>query len=114
MKHSENKGLESRDSKNPSLGTNKFESDMGWSTSSQSESQEGIYQSAKDALGTTGHKIADGYQVARREFVKYESQVETLIKENPIIALCAAVGVGWAVGRLLSNRSSTTSNRAKA
>lgn len=92
----------------------KFESDMGWTSSQNAtEATEGVSQrlesgmkSAKDAFSTASHKVADGYGVAREQFSKASTQVEGLIKENPMVAVCAAVGLGWLVGRYLSSRSS--------
>ncbi len=60
---------------------------------------------ARDTLANAGEKLAGGYELARDEAKKAEREFESMVKRNPLIALTAAAGLGWAVGRYLSNNN---------
>ena len=56
------------------------------------------------ALSSATDEISKGYDAARRGLSEASSQVETFVKKNPLIAISASAGLGWALGRLLAPR----------
>jgi ElaB/YqjD/DUF883 family membrane-anchored ribosome-binding protein len=67
------------------------------SSSSGSMKEEGWMESTRKG-------ISQGYEAARKGVIKAESQLEQSIRNNPLVAVAAAVGLGWLTGRLLSSR----------
>lgn len=74
--------------------------------SEASKATDDLMQKARDTFGNAQAKLSDSYEMARDEFKKAEGELEGMIKKNPIIAIAAAAGIGWAVGRYLTSRSS--------
>lgn len=71
-------------------------------------SAEDMYHNAREALSTAADKLGDNYKVARERFMKAESEFEGMVKRNPLVAIGAAAGIGWAVGRYLSHSSQSS------
>ena len=63
-----------------------------------------LYQTAKESLAATGEKFSRGYDIAREGLSKGSTELESLVKRNPMMAVAAAAGIGWVVGRLLAPR----------
>lgn len=57
------------------------------------------------ALTSATEEISKKYDAARRGLHEASSQVETFVKKNPLIAISASAGIGWALGRLLAPRT---------
>ena len=74
-----------------------------------SERLNAFVSGAKEQLGATGEKIAQGYGVATQELKAVGSKFEGVIRSNPLLAIGVAAGLGWAVGRFLTR---STSDRA--
>ena len=70
-----------------------------------SEGVESAYETARTTFADAGRKIADGYESAKEELGKAGSQLESVVKRNPLIAVACAAGAGWVVGRMLTSRS---------
>lgn len=66
--------------------------------------REHLMKMGSNALTSASEEISKGYDAARRGLSEAGSQVETFVKKNPLIAISASAGLGWALGRLLAPR----------
>jgi len=57
---------------------------------------------AQDAARHVGDRVADGYGVAKDAVIKATSQTEDFIRANPLVAVLAATGLGWLIGRAIA------------
>ncbi len=73
---------------------------------------DGLAHSAKDAFENASSSFSKGYGRASKEVKRMSSQFEGAINENPLVAIGVAAGLGWALGRYLSSRSSATARRS--
>jgi ElaB/YqjD/DUF883 family membrane-anchored ribosome-binding protein len=64
-----------------------------------------ILESAKRNITETSGKVQQGlqqgYERSREVVLKAGTQVEEAVRRNPLVAVCAAIGIGWIAGRLL-------------
>lgn len=93
---------------NPAFGTDTSGKDMKNAGESFGNR---VGDKVQDAMKVGGHaltsatdEISKGYDAARRGLSEASSQVETFVKKNPLIAISASAGIGWALGRLLAPR----------
>jgi ElaB/YqjD/DUF883 family membrane-anchored ribosome-binding protein len=64
-----------------------------------------MIDSTSETLGNAGDKISKGYESTKHALKKAGSQFEHSIRENPLVAVSAAVAIGWMVGRFFTSRS---------
>jgi ElaB/YqjD/DUF883 family membrane-anchored ribosome-binding protein len=69
---------------------------------SQAASQfDGVLENSREFLNDAGSKVAHGYDVARKQTTEVAHQVEGFVKKYPFVAVGAAAGLGWILGRAL-------------
>jgi ElaB/YqjD/DUF883 family membrane-anchored ribosome-binding protein len=64
-----------------------------------------MIDSTSDALGNAGDRVSKGYEATKHTLKKAGSQLESRIRENPLVAFSAAVAIGWIIGRFVTSRS---------
>ncbi len=68
---------------------------------SKTSGAQNILDNTKRTLSQTGEKLSQGYERAREGVREASSQVEDVVRKNPLIAVATAVGIGWVAGRFL-------------